>query len=328
MNRQRGFFVFAIAISYCLSFSREASANTLVMVLRGEEASIIAADSKVASVKGNDLGAACKIHVSNNIAWASSGFPIDPYRGISLEAVGDEAINRGGSFDQIVLRFESAAKEWLATFLSRLRQTEPDLYDRAIDVTPKFAVSVVLLQKNFLKSSDFIIRRKDAPENVEVDRAECPGAGCPSGNGRLFMGTFDAANAELERNPGMWDQKGIVGGMNYLIGVQLTLRPQQSMPQFLLDAWTKAALGLGCKKVYVLSNMSAKRDRKPDDPAQYKRFVEAAKEAQADETEEGADKAFKKVAAKKDSKPIRRPWRCVSPIDFCSPKLGRKIHCH
>jgi hypothetical protein len=35
--------------------------------------------------------------------------------------------------------------------------------------------------------------------------------------------------------------------------------------------------------------------RKPDDPAQYKRFLEAARKAEADETEEGADKAFKKV---------------------------------
>jgi hypothetical protein len=44
---------------------------------------------------------------------------------------------------------------------------------------------------------------------------------------------------------------------------------------------------------------------KPDDPEQSKRFIEAAREAQADETEAGADRAFKKVA--KGPKPIRRP---------------------
>ena len=37
---------------------------------------------------------------------------------------------------------------------------------------------------------------------------------------------------------------------------------------------------------------------KPDDPTQYERFLEAAREAQADETEKGADKAFKKVTSK------------------------------
>lgn len=42
--------------------------------------------------------------------------------------------------------------------------------------------------------------------------------------------------------------------------------------------------------------MTRKPDRKPDDPEQSKRFIDAAKQAGADETGEGADKAFKKVA--------------------------------
>jgi hypothetical protein len=34
---------------------------------------------------------------------------------------------------------------------------------------------------------------------------------------------------------------------------------------------------------------------KQDDPEQYKRFLEAAKKAEADETAKGADKAFRSV---------------------------------
>jgi len=50
-----------------------------------------------------------------------------------------------------------------------------------------------------------------------------------------------------------------------------------------------------------------KLERKPDDPAQYKRFLEASREAEADETEEGADRAFKKVTTKSPkSKPSER----------------------
>jgi hypothetical protein len=48
--------------------------------------------------------------------------------------------------------------------------------------------------------------------------------------------------------------------------------------------------------------MKPKPERKPDDPAQYKRFVEAARKAEADETEKGADRAFKKVALSKTPK--------------------------
>jgi hypothetical protein len=42
----------------------------------------------------------------------------------------------------------------------------------------------------------------------------------------------------------------------------------------------------------------SKRPHKPDDPEQSKRFIDAAKEAEADETEAGADRAFKKVTSK------------------------------
>lgn len=41
--------------------------------------------------------------------------------------------------------------------------------------------------------------------------------------------------------------------------------------------------------------MSERPERKPDDPAQSKRFIEASREAGADETEEGAARAFKKA---------------------------------
>lgn len=41
-----------------------------------------------------------------------------------------------------------------------------------------------------------------------------------------------------------------------------------------------------------------KEKPKPADPEQYKRFLEAAKEAGADETEAGAARAFKRVTRK------------------------------
>lgn len=49
--------------------------------------------------------------------------------------------------------------------------------------------------------------------------------------------------------------------------------------------------------------MTRKSDSKHRDPEQYKRFLEAAKKAGADETEEGAERAFKKaVQIKRPSK--------------------------
>lgn len=44
--------------------------------------------------------------------------------------------------------------------------------------------------------------------------------------------------------------------------------------------------------------MTPKTEHKPDDPAQSKRFIDAAREVEADETEEGAERAFKKVVSR------------------------------
>jgi hypothetical protein len=58
--------------------------------------------------------------------------------------------------------------------------------------------------------------------------------------------------------------------------------------------------GKSTTKHLCCSTMEPKK-RKPDDPEQSKRFIDAAKEAGADESEVGADKAFKKVTAKRPS---------------------------
>lgn len=41
--------------------------------------------------------------------------------------------------------------------------------------------------------------------------------------------------------------------------------------------------------------MDKKQQRTEDDPAQSKRFIDTAREREADESKEGADKAFKKI---------------------------------
>jgi hypothetical protein len=48
-----------------------------------------------------------------------------------------------------------------------------------------------------------------------------------------------------------------------------------------------------------MTKAAPKPKRKPDDPAQSQRFIDAAREAEADETEKGADRAFNKVTRPK-----------------------------
>jgi hypothetical protein len=63
-----------------------------------------------------------------------------------------------------------------------------------------------------------------------------------------------------------------------------------------------------------------KTERKPEDPAQSKRFVEAAREAKADESEERADRAFKALAR---SKKLPAGPRSCAPNDVVFIGAGR-----
>jgi hypothetical protein len=45
--------------------------------------------------------------------------------------------------------------------------------------------------------------------------------------------------------------------------------------------------------------MDKSKQRTEDDPEQSKRFIDAAREAEADETEEAAERAFNKVTSNK-----------------------------
>jgi hypothetical protein len=49
--------------------------------------------------------------------------------------------------------------------------------------------------------------------------------------------------------------------------------------------------------------MGRKPDPKPDDPAQSKRFIDAAREAGADESSESFDRAFNKVVSRSKKPP-------------------------
>jgi hypothetical protein len=52
--------------------------------------------------------------------------------------------------------------------------------------------------------------------------------------------------------------------------------------------------------------MDKSKQRTPDDPEQSKRFIDTAREQEAEETEEGADEAFKKIVPHKTSDKVTK----------------------
>jgi hypothetical protein len=56
-----------------------------------------------------------------------------------------------------------------------------------------------------------------------------------------------------------------------------------------------------------MSRKTIPNPRKQDDPAQSKRFIDTAREREADETKEGAERGFAKVVKRPPSRPIPAP---------------------
>jgi hypothetical protein len=67
-----------------------------------------------------------------------------------------------------------------------------------------------------------------------------------------------------------------------------------------------------------------KQPAKPDDPEQSKRFIDAAREAEADETAKGADRAFK-AAVKSPNHGLRGAGSYWAPQSEPSDRSSRRF---
>jgi hypothetical protein len=198
-----------------------ACANTLVIVLRTEEASIIAADSKVGTLEGGDNGTVCKIGTTGDFIWTTSG--IDDPSGYDVRKIIVTAIEKGGSFDDIISRFELDIVSQLKQLLVEMKKTDPIKYGEAVE--HGHVATPILIQKTNVRTRDITVPNKDDPNDIEVARYDCPGNGCRTGSSRLMTGVYDAASAEIALHPNIWEEKGTIGTINYLMDVQSRATP-------------------------------------------------------------------------------------------------------
>ena len=76
-----------LALILGVLFSIGARANTLVIVLRTEQNTIIAADAKLRKTEGGADSSVCKIHISNDVSWATTGIVQEPHKSFNLWAM-------------------------------------------------------------------------------------------------------------------------------------------------------------------------------------------------------------------------------------------------
>jgi hypothetical protein len=217
-----------LALILSVLFSIGARANTLVIVLRNEQNTIIAADSKLKKTEGGNDSSVCKIHISNDVSWATTGIVQEPHKPFNLWNITEAAIKLGGSLDDVAARIEGNVGSQLKEMLPRIKRTEPNSYKEAIRT--QFIATVILVRKDNLRMLDFLLPDKNAPENIKIVRRGCPGDLCPEGQTLLMSGFVGAANAERLRYRNLWQEKDMVGGLNYLMEIEHAAMPDFVAP--------------------------------------------------------------------------------------------------
>jgi hypothetical protein len=129
-----------------------------------------------------------------------------------------------GGLDRIVSQFQSDTASQLKILLPWLRAANLESYKEATKLP--YVVTSAFMQKDTVKFTYFLVPEQNAPENVEVIRHECPGADCPTGQLQLMMGEHAAIDMEVARHPDVWKDKGLVGAINYLVGIQSAATPK------------------------------------------------------------------------------------------------------
>jgi hypothetical protein len=206
-----------------------ASANTLVILFRTEQGTVLATDSKVNVVQGQitNGGLVCKMHTANNLVWATTGVVRETHGPFNLWSIADSAANSGGSLDEIVDRFLSNAVTSLREFLPRFKATNPQDY---LSMTKgHYPATAIFIRQNAVRTTWFHLPDLDTPNNIEVAKRSCPGNSCPTGTLQVLMGHHETADAMIKDHPEAFN-KGIVGGLNDVMEAQTLATPDDLSP--------------------------------------------------------------------------------------------------
>jgi hypothetical protein len=208
--------------------SGQARANTLIILLRSEQASIIAADSKVSSFQGHTDRRACKIHITDDVVWAAAGVNSETNGPFQINQIAEAAIKDGGSLDEITARFADRALAGLKTLLPELKADSPVNFDSTFK-SGAAPFSVFLIKRGDARNVDIFMKDRDAPDRLEIKTRGCPGDFCPPTTGAKvnMTGVYSRAEAEMKQRPTIWREMGTAGAINYLMQVESAAEPEK-----------------------------------------------------------------------------------------------------
>jgi hypothetical protein len=197
-----------------------ASATTVIL-FRTPDFVVVAADSKVSTPDGVNVGLTCKIHVSDNLVWVEAGFIEEPGGKFNIADIIRDAVHSDKSFEENVPDIKNAVLEKLSNFLPGYKERSPVVYNKAVPFDNFPAVQLLLVRGTSVARLDFIIEHKETPGRISIIEHDCVSGNCPEGEAFSYrMGTTEALDAEWHDHPSIISEMGVADAFVHLIKVQ------------------------------------------------------------------------------------------------------------
>lgn len=201
--------------------------GTTVVVLRGPEYVVLGSDSKITSVTGNQTASSlgCKIRQIHKIFVGVAG-AAGQAGSFDVFEVARKAATGKTDVIAIANQFEIAARKPFAAYIRRFRQENPAQFARYCDKRDCLVVAFAGIDRATPKVSvrAFFVTTRNNVVIVRADthsRMDCPGT-CETGIEQAVFGVNSEASSLFDRTPHFWKVKGIVSGMEELVGAEIS----------------------------------------------------------------------------------------------------------
>jgi hypothetical protein len=213
----------AVALAVLILAGGNSCGGTTVVAIRGDDYVVLGSDSMIIQTTGdrNVSMPACKIQQMSGVFFAAAGVFGGP--GFNAYEIAKEASSKGADTVTTANRFERAARGPFTTFVRRLRRENPTAFSRYCNDRDCLQVAFAGFEKGTPKLAirSFRVTTRGASTLVVRDaRMDCPGD-CVTGAEQVVLGVNGEATSVFDSTPHFWKLRGIVLGMDELIGTEI-----------------------------------------------------------------------------------------------------------
>jgi len=221
--------IFYFAVALC---SYEAKATSAIAVWT-PDSTFIATDARITEYENGASRTDCKIHLSNNVFWVSSGIYQDIRDGFSIKKLVDEAIWQSKSIEDRMSTFEAIATKELTAKMNAMLKQEPLVFKTSF---ANYRNTLSIMFSTYENGNNylfvFVFAAYIDPASGAVAILTTKKTNCPClYRFKYTIGAQSAIDAELQRNPAILDSPLETGAaLSQLIKLQIASTPEYVGP--------------------------------------------------------------------------------------------------